>query len=208
MAFGKTDTTIHVTAPNLQILQITVVGTAPYVQNKFSAKAREQMATKQAAGSTAKARKGAHAARDFEADYAAACHRAANGRYGIPAPAFRAALIDSCRLTGLTMARTKLAIFVIADDVDADDATPLVYIDGTPERTDLCVRNSTGVADIRVRPMWRQWSATLKLQYDADVLTQEDVGNLLLRAGAQVGIGEGRPNSKMGYGCGWGTFSI
>jgi hypothetical protein len=44
--------------------------------------------------------------------------------------------------------------------------------------------------------------------YDADQFTLEDVSNLLARAGMQVGIGEGRPDSKMSAGMGWGTFRI
>jgi len=32
--------------------------------------------------------------------------------------------------------------------------------------------------------------------------------NLLHRAGLQVGIMEGRPDSKDSCGCGWGTFKI
>lgn len=35
-----------------------------------------------------------------------------------------------------------------------------------------------------------------------------DVANLMNRVGAQVGIGEGRPDSKNSAGMGWGLFSI
>jgi len=35
-----------------------------------------------------------------------------------------------------------------------------------------------------------------------------DIANLVLRAGIQVGIGEGRPFSKNSCGMGWGTFEI
>ena len=35
-----------------------------------------------------------------------------------------------------------------------------------------------------------------------------EVRNLLVRAGVQVGIGEGRPYSKKSYGMGWGTFEV
>jgi hypothetical protein len=86
---------------------------------------------------------------------------------------------------------------------------PLVKLDaGQPERLDMAVRNQTGVADIRVRPMWRQWGATLRIQFDGDQFTAKDVANLLGRVGLQVGIGEGRPDSKNSAGMGWGLFEV
>jgi len=56
--------------------------------------------------------------------------------------------------------------------------------------------------------MWRKWGATVRIRYDEDQFTAEDVVNLLLRAGQQVGIGEGRPYSKTSNGLGFGLFKI
>ena len=70
------------------------------------------------------------------------------------------------------------------------------------------VRNATGVIDLRARPRWDVWSADLRLIFDEDVLSTADVTNLLMRAGMQVGIGEGRPNSRMSFGQGWGLFKL
>ncbi len=69
-------------------------------------------------------------------------------------------------------------------------------------------RNDNGGTDLRFRPIWHEWTAELKLRFDAEMFTLDDVTNLLARAGAQVGIGEGRPDSKSSNGCGWGTFEI
>jgi hypothetical protein len=132
-----------------------------------------------------------------------------DGSPGIPASAFRAAMIDACRLVGFKMTEAKMSVFVQADGFDADDGTPLVrFSGGEPEMTQFTVRNATGVADVRVRPMWRRWEAILRIQYDADQFKEADVLNLLLRAGLQVGVGEGRPFSKKSAGMGWGTFTI
>jgi hypothetical protein len=46
------------------------------------------------------------------------------------------------------------------------------------------------------------------VRFDADQFTLRDIANLLLRAGMQVGVGEGRPDSKKSCGMGWGTFEI
>lgn len=65
-----------------------------------------------------------------------------------------------------------------------------------------------GVADIRWRPMWEQWSAKVRVRWDANQFSAQDVVNLLSRAGMQVGIGEGRPDSKASNGMGWGMFEV
>ena len=130
------------------------------------------------------------------------------GWRGIPAGAFRQAMISACRLVGFKMTLAKLSVFVHADGFDRIDGIPLIKIDGEPERTDMAVRNATGVADIRVRPMWREWGANVRVKYDADQFTIQDVTNLMQRVGMQVGIGEGRPDSRDSAGLGWGTFRL
>jgi hypothetical protein len=55
--------------------------------------------------------------------------------------------------------------------------------------------------------MFKTWGCTLRIRFDADQFTVDDVMNLLERAGQQVGIGEGRPNSPNSFGMGWGTFT-
>jgi hypothetical protein len=200
---------VAISPPNLQRAEFTITGTAPYVQNKFSAKAREQMKSKQEAGSVAK--KGAKRdPKDFKACYEGAMHRSREDWHGIPASSFRNAMISACRMVGFKMTHAKLSVFVEADGFDADDGSPLVRITkGKPEYHEACVRNETGVVDVRARPMWREgWQAKVRVTFDADQFTLADVSNLLLRAGMQVGIGEGRPDSKSSAGMGWGTFSI
>lgn len=210
MAFGSKQK-VAITPPQLQVLQFTIVGTAPLVQNKFSSRALETMAAKQAAGSTAV--KGAKRdAKDFDACVLEATHIAEDGWAGIPASSFRCGLISTCRLLGFPMTLAKLSIFVLADGYERDrfGVTPLVKITkGTPKRTDFAVRNDTGVADIRPRPMWNEgWEAIVKIQFDADQFTISDVTNLLARMGQQVGIGAGRHDSKDSTGMGWGTFAV
>ncbi len=59
------------------------------------------------------------------------------------------------------------------------------------------------------RPCWDPgWEADLVIEFDADFLNEEEVTNLLYRAGRQVGIGEGRPMSPKSNGCGWGRFDV
>ena len=166
------------------------------------------MMAKQAAGSQAQSKK-PRDPKDFEKLFKDAAHRSTEGWYGIPAPAFRSAMIDACRLVGFKMTYAKLSVFIQPDGFDEQDGTPLVKMHGgEPERHEAAVRNATGVIDTRVRPMWREWSAVVTVRWDDDQFSLSDVANLLERAGMQVGIGEGRPNSKKSHGQGWGTFHV
>lgn len=202
----KQGTAVVIAAPNLHTGEFGIYGTAPYVQHKFGAKARRQMLQNQMqTKATSKKKK---EPRDPEEDYREAQHVTANGKHGIPAPAFRAAMISACRVAGFQMTKAKLSVFIIADDIDVDDGTPLVLITGKPEMHEGAVRLESGVASVAFRPMWRTWSAKLKVQWDGDQFSKEDITNLLERAGQQVGIGEGRPDSKKSHGMGWGTFTL
>jgi hypothetical protein len=173
----------------------------------FSEKARQKMRERHEAGSTAKSKK-EREARDFAADCEAALHRLEDGTIGFPASAWRAAMIDACRLVGFKMTMAKMSVFVEADGLDLVSGQPLVRIIGDYEQHVAATRNQTGVTDLRSRPMFRRWSATLRVRWDGDQFRVGDVSNLLARAGMQIGVGEGRPFSRESYGLGWGTFEV
>ena len=206
---AKQESTVQITAPNFKRIVVSIVGNAPYVSNKFSSEAREMMKEKQMAGTQAKKGRNREG-KDFEAGYLGSMHTTTGGEPGIPASTFRNAMISACRLVGFKMTLAKLALFIEADDVDADDGTPLVtFKSGKPHRVDSYVRNETGVADIRPRAHWDAgWQIDLRVRFDADLFSETDVINLFRRVGAQVGIGAGRPDSKMSTGLGWGTFDV
>jgi len=204
---AKTDV-VTITPPNFQRIKLMLEGTAPLMQARFAAKAMQAMMAKHAAGSTAK--KGAkREPRNFDEDFKQAMHIASEGWIGVPAAALRNACIDVCRMVGFKMTHARMSVFVEADGNDAVDGQPLIRLDaGAPERTEMATRNATGVADIRIRPMWRKWRLNVVFRFDADQFTANDVVNLVARAGEQIGIGEGRPFSKSSNGMGYGTFCI
>lgn len=207
---GKTKAeSVQIQAPRIKRVEFKIRGTSPYVQNKFSAKAREQIRIVQEAGSQAKKGK-KREPKDFKQCYLDSIHVSDEGWNGIPAPAFRNAMISACRVVGFQMTKAKLSVFVEADGFDADDGTPLVKITkGKPEYSEHPVRNESGVCDIRPRPMWKaSWEATVRVAFDEDQFSTADVTNLLSRVGQQVGIGEGRPDSRKSAGMGWGLFQV
>lgn len=209
MATKQATERVQITAPKLQIAEFKITGTAPLVQLRFSKKGA--IMEKMALGDQSKKNK-AKAVRDYDQEFKDAQHFSDEGWVGIPAASFRNAMISACRLVGFKMTLGKLCLSTIADGFDRDEGTPLIKLEGKAEMVNHHVRNATGVCDIRTRAKFWPWSATVKVQYDADQFSSTDVANLMARVGAQVGIGvgigEGRPDSKSSAGMGWGTFKL
>ena len=199
--------TIVITPPNFMQAVIEIEGHDPYKQLRFSQKTKDKMIKTHGEGSRGnKSRK--KEPKDFKADYEQATFRMDDGSYGINASCFRNAMISACRAAQFKMTLAKLSLFIEADGYDIYDSTPLVKIYGEPEMVIDHVRNATGVVDLRVRAMWRKWSAKVQITFDGDQFSPTDIANLFMRAGMQVGIGEGRPDSKSSAGTGFGRFKI
>jgi len=204
----STTETITITPLKEGILRVKLVGLTPYMQNRFSQKALNQLKSTHELGSAGKKGRKKEP-RDFQKDFEGAKHISTEGWTGVPAAAFRNACIDACRMCGFKMTHARMSIFIQHDGLDKVDGQPLVKLDGDACEENLSyVRNETGVVDLRCRPMWRNWSINLTVKFDLDQFTKSDVANLLNRAGKQVGIGEGRPFSKKSNGLGLGTFTI
>ena len=208
MAKKKTDNEIVIKAPNVGYLTLRIRGRVPYVQNRFSARAIEGIVEDQEKGGVKTKKK--KPPRDFDAEYQEALHISTEGWYGIPATGLKDAIVRAAKLAGHTMTDIKVSVFVEEDGYDRDGITPLVRIaKGEPHPTMAMVRNQAGVYMPRVRPAWQPgWEAIVTIRYNADVLSADEVANLLAHAGEFVGIGEGRPSSKNSSGMGWGLFKI
>lgn len=201
---------IEVTAPNFKIAEFTIRGTVPYVQNKFSQKAKDEMKHKQEAGEKSKSTK-KRTPKDFKQVYKDAMYISENGGWnGINARSFRSAMISACRVAGVVMTQAKLFFSIEPDGFDKNDGTPLVkIIKGEPHYWEAPVRLPQGGTDIHPRPMWNPgWEANVRVKYDSDIVELKSIANLLVRAGLQVGIGEGRPDSRKSSGMGFGLFEV
>lgn len=207
MAFTKKQVAFEIKAPNFQTVEVNIRGTAPLMIHKFSMKARKQIESKQTAKDKVK---GARAPKDYAAEFNAARYVSKAGWDGFYAGSIRNAMIRAASYGGgLSMTQAKGLVFVVAEGFDADDGTPLVRILGGKAVHDTRPgRNDNGGIDMRNRPRYDNWSAHLKVSYDADLLSAQDVLNLLARAGESVGIGDGRPGSPNSNGCGFGTFQV
>ena len=200
--------TVSIKPPSFGVAEFRLKGLSPLVIHRFSAKTKLEMKQKMETGKAAASRRNREAKSTDEL-FAEARYVAREGWDGIHAGAFRAALISACRLVGYKMSLAKLSIFVEADGVDAKEPQiPLVRIYGQPTKQEDLARVETGQPYVTVRAAYHHWKAKLRIRWDADQFTLDDLTNLLARAGLQVGIGEGRPDSKNSAGMGWGLFQI
>jgi hypothetical protein len=204
---AKTET-ITISPPKFRTVEVTLEGTAPMMQSRFPHEIMQALMAKMQLGSQTK-KGNKRPPRDFDAQFIAAQHISEEGWNGVPAAALRNACIDACRMVGFKMTHAKMSIFVEQDGFDKYQGHPLIKLDAPPpERSEMATRNATGVVDVRVRPMWRKWRLPVRVRFDEDQFSAQDVINLIARAGVQVGIGEGRPFSKSSNGLGFGTFRV
>jgi hypothetical protein len=202
---------VTIKAPKIATAQFRIRGTAPLVIHRFDAKIQKKFADKIEQGSTPKG-KTKHEAKSLESICEAAKYygETKGVRWeGFNASSIRAGMISACRLVGYKMTLAKLSLFVVEDGRDLENPLyPLIRIYGESRQTEMIARTETDVAMLTVRPMYFPWEASIRIRFDSDQFKLQDVTNLLARVGEQVGIGEGRPDSKNSAGMGWGTFEI
>lgn len=198
---------VTISAPSIERIRFTIRGTAPLMIARFSKKAEIMNTQAQGTRPTRAKRE----PRNFGAEWLDAAYQdTTSGWYGVNAATFRSAAISACRLVNFKMTLAKLSIFVQADGMDDRDMVPLVRItSGEPQPSFMHVRNATGVIDIRSRPVWAPgWEMRPTIAFDSQQFTLTDITNLIARVGLQVGIGEGRPDSRESAGLGYGLFEI
>lgn len=181
----------------------------PLVIHRFSAKTKIEMKLKMETGKAASSKKNREA-KDTDQTFNEARYVSREGWDGFHAGSLRKALISACRLVNFKMVLAKLSVFVEKDGVDeAEPQIPLVRIrECEPRKQEDMARVETGQPYVTIRAAYDNWIAEPTIRWDADQFTLDDVTNLLARVGQQVGIGEGRPDSKNSAGMGWGLFDI
>jgi len=204
----KENTVVTIKPPAFESAVFTLRGVAPLVVHRFSTKTKIEMRQKMETGKAASSKKNREA-KSTDDLFNEARYISRDGWDGIHAGAFRNAMISACRLVGFKMTLAKMSVFVIADGWDAvEPQIPLVRIFGEPVKQEDMARVATGKPYVCVRPAYHDWTIKLRVRWDADQFTLADVTNLVSRAGMQVGIGEGRPDSPNSAGMGWGLFEV
>lgn len=181
----------------------------PLVIHRFSHKTKLEMKIKAEVGKASSSKK-QRDPKNSQATFNEARYRSRQGDWdGFHAGSIRNAAISACRLVGFKMTLAKLSIFVEKDGVDKEEPqVPLIRIHADPVRQEDMARVETGQPYVTIRPAYFNWWSMVTIRYDSDQFTMEDICNLLMRVGQQVGIGEGRPDSPKSAGLCWGLFDI
>lgn len=199
---------VQIKPPNFGVAEFVIEGSSPLVIHRFSAKVKQQMKDKMETGKAAGSKKNRDAKKTDEL-YQEARYISTDGWDGFHAAGLRNALISACRLVGFKMTLAKLSVFIEPDGVDKfEPQIPLVRIYGKSEKLESVARVETGQPYICVRSIFHKWQSKVRIRFDNDQFTLDDVTNLLSRVGMQVGLCEGRPDSKNSCGQGWGLFTI
>ena len=195
-------------APAFQVAEFEIIGTSPLVIHRFSAKTKQEMKQKMETGKAASSKKNREA-KNTDDTFQESRYISKEGWDGFHAGAIRSAMISACRLVGFKMTLAKLSLFVVNDGWDAKEPQiPLIRIYGKAIKQEDIARVETGQPYVTIRAAFYNWKSKLKIRWDADQFTIEDVYNLLIRVGMQVGLCEGRPDSKKSVGMGWGLFDV
>jgi hypothetical protein len=183
-------TTTTVTLPPLKIetVNVTLIGDTPLIVHRWSEKAKKQMLDKQMKKASA-----GKEAKDPERDFRESLYVLEDGSYGFPIIGFKAAAVTACTSIG---SMTKVAARQ-AFHVDGEFA---VIEGGEPTMREDMVRVGMGTADIRYRGEFKQWFTTIAVKYNANVMSAEQILNLMQTAGFAVGVGEWRPERDGQFG--------
>jgi hypothetical protein len=179
--------------------EIPVIGVTPLIPHKWGAKALRMMRESQS-GPKAKAKREPKVPEQEAED---ATYRLKDGRPGMPATAFKAAIADAARFfDGITIVQAKQAFFVEGEGPDQ-----LVAIDGESYIREDTPRNATGVADLRYRRCFDQWQTTLRVTFVTSAIDLSSVLSLVNAAGLG-GVGDWRPSSPKSKSGTFGRFAV
>lgn len=191
VAKPEAGTTVSLPKIDFRVAVVKIGGISPLIVHAWSEKAKEMMRAKQ----TKQARV-TREAKSPEDDYKSSKYINSKGQECIPASGIRNAIISAGRFSeGTPMTIIRGSIFILADE----DLVPLE--DYTVSMREDMVRiggkgPGTGVADIRYRACYNTWTATLRIQFNANTMSLVQVLNLVQLAGMSVGLCEWRPEKN------------
>jgi len=205
MAVAKKDNVaIELPKLDIRLMEVTIIGDMPLLVHRWSEKAKKEMLDKQM-----KRAKPAREAKDPKADFEASLYRLADGGYGFPSVGVKAAAVTACTsVAGITKVAARQAFHIIGEDVDIEGAFEgsvsrqnLLRINGgEPRMREDLVRVGMGTADLRYRGEFVDWFARILVRYNANVLSESQILNIINTAGFGVGVGEWRPERDGSHG--------
>lgn len=189
---------VRVEAPNYEILEVTV-GNKGMDSTLITRACKDTEWMKDLDNNKKGTRTKARPVRDIKKEYEDGIYRMPGSKtvHGLPASGFKHAMTRVAKgIDGFTMADFKCMVFVMSD------AGGLVKMKHTkPTMSEKIVRiGPQKIPQLRYRPEYKEWSVDLKIRYDADQITCQEVLNLISRAGLSIGWGELRPEKGYDHG--------
>jgi hypothetical protein len=197
---------------------IRAIPGSPLITNKWSEKAIKMIEDKHA-GKAAKQKEARVPVEEYEASrYVYINEKGKEEGYGLPACAFKSALVAACRLIDdkkkFSMAHMKQAIHVIGTDgKTGPDAMVQIMADDftgprdSEFRRDM-VRLKDKTATPRYRAMFQDWGTVLTIEFEKDAFTPVQIAQLITKAGRGCGVGEWRPSAPDSMNGSCGMFEL
>jgi hypothetical protein len=180
-------TVVEIPAPDLKQMTVTIKGVTPLITNRFGDLAMAAMEAAQQ-----RKAKVAKAARDPKAEFEDAVYRADDG-FGFPAAGIKKAMVVSGgRFADEHMTKLRGLINILGDILPIRGAKPLMRKDR--------VRLASGTTSVAYRPMFMPWEIDIPLMFNATMIGEAQVLNLLSIAGFATGIGCWRPECNGVFG--------
>ena len=184
-------------------VEIPIIGLTPVIPHKWSEK-MIRMLPGHPDGDKAKKVKGPHKP---EEEAEECLYKFDDGRLGIKAVAFKAAIIGATRLfANLTLVETKTLVFVEGEfNKDGEELIEIKYKkkilnEGLP-------RLPNGSPDLRYRYFLYDWSAVLRVRYIPIRIERDSIVTLVDAAGLG-GVGDWRPSAPKSLTGSFGTFQV
>ena len=170
---------------------VHIKGLTPLLQNKWTADAIRKIKNSEE-GVKASGKQ----PRIPENEFADHQHKCGEHQWGHPAVAFKLAMERAAKpLSGMNMTDTRMAINVLGDEnglVPITSDPPIMNaVPGHPQRN---------VTMMVYRPEFRNWEADIIIEFDMEMITAEQVINVLARAGRSPSIGAWRVEKGGSYG--------
>ena len=201
---------VDVPAIKVKEFDLAIIGDSPLISHAWSEKAKLMMLQKQqkkaSAGKEVRnpMREYAHSLYwvsgkpDIDnMDDEAIWQATQEGTFGFPVLAFKAAAIDAGYQQGAIDKKTTARG---AFHIDGEFAV----IEGKPSMREDMARIGMGVADLRYRAEFKEWSTVLHIRYNENSMSLEQICNLFNLGGFSCGVGDWRPAKDGKY----GTFHI
>ena len=203
MAKGKGSGGTGIVVPRMEreVIDVPVIGTSPLCVSRFPERSREVMRAKNAGHPKTAAAPVSPDVKFFESRYIST-----EGWDGIPAIAFKCAMVGVCRIIPdfpMTEARR---LFKTSGQGFHPDGTSLVRVIGEPVKREApCIGTQNSLIYCA---MYWPWRAVVRLAFPKNILTVEKVLHLLEAAGEWEGVGFRRPGSKASNSGENGCFEI